>query len=102
MPKKGAIRERIIHIFAASGSMTRYALEHLFNLRDRPRAIQELSNLLSEGILVETGSGKRGVPFIIHRSPVYPFREKCTMCGQQLPLEIVQAPESIKQIKPKS
>lgn len=96
---KATIRERIIGIMFAHGSITRFALEHAFNGPARSKAEEEISNLLSSGILVQTGIGTRGRPFIIHRSPVWPFREKCAMCGQSLPLEAVLAPEETKQIK---
>jgi len=81
MPTNESIRERIIRLVRPEDKIVRSHLLRKFNVSDRDRANEQVSLLLSEGVLVRTGLGVRGSPETIQRGKCWP-KEKCPFCHQ--------------------
>jgi hypothetical protein len=83
MPTQELIRLRIIRIMRERVSITRARVVRMFNTSDRPRADSAIGKLLSDGVLVSTGTGRLGDPATLHMGPMFP-KNRCPMCLQEL------------------
>ena len=85
MPYTSKIRERIIRmLWNESGLVTLRHLEQSFDKSRRRAALDEISLLVSEGVLHRIGSGRRGDPFKLLLSRTYPFKVFCPLCKQSI------------------
>lgn len=84
MPSSKTVRERICIALKHAETISRYQLLRRFNEYDRERAETEISRLLGEAFLVETGSGTRGSPIMLSRGLQWYKREKCPFCHQSI------------------
>ena len=77
------IRERLIRLLW-DGPMLRRAIDRKFDKTRRLAAQEELSLLISEGVILSTGSGRRGHPNKVQLSQVYPLQRLCPFCKQTI------------------
>jgi hypothetical protein len=89
MSHTSKIRERLIRLLW-TGPQLRRAIENEFGKTRRRAAREELSLLISEGVILSTGSGRRGHPNKIQLSPVYPFDRYCPLCNQPIQPKVEQ------------
>jgi hypothetical protein len=83
MPITSKIRERLLRLLW-EGPMLRRAVVGKFDKSRRQAAEEEIRLLVSQGIVLSTGSGRRGHPNMIQLSPTYPLNYCCRLCGQPL------------------
>jgi hypothetical protein len=83
------IRERLIRLLW-DGPQLRRTIESKFDKTRRRAAQEELSLLISEGVILSTGSGRRGHPNRIQLSPVYLFDQRCPLCNQTIHPKVEQ------------
>jgi hypothetical protein len=83
MPKVIDVRERLIRMLISGEPLSLTRIRKSFDKSRRVICEQELSNLISEGVLLKTGTGRRGYPYMIQLSPVYPISVKCPLCRQE-------------------
>ena len=85
MPSTVTVRHRILAVLRAEpGFVSRTRLLSKIGASYRSQANEQISQLLSEGVLVQTGLGKRGLPFEIGFNTNYPAH-LCPCCGFQIP-----------------
>jgi len=77
------IRERLIRLLW-EGPALRRTIERKFDKNRIRVAQEELSLLISEGVILSTGSGRRGHPNKVQLSPTYPFDRHCPLCNQDI------------------
>lgn len=77
------IRERLIRLLWDEPLPKRTVIDK-FDKARRSAAQDEISVLLSDGAIIQTGMGKRGSPTMLQLSPVYPFDVRCPLCNQQI------------------
>jgi hypothetical protein len=77
------IRMRIIRIVREHNLITRARLLHMFAASYRDRFDSAIGKLLSDGVLISTGTGRRGDPATLHMGPMFP-KNRCPMCLQEL------------------
>jgi hypothetical protein len=83
MPIASKIRERLLRLLL-DGPILRREVENKFDKSRRTAAKDEIALLISQGIILSTGSGRRGHPNMIQLSPTYPFNYICRLCGQTI------------------
>lgn len=87
MPTKEDIRSRIIRIMRESEALPiaqRTVIQQIGQTY-RAQAESELSSMLSDGVLVRLGLGKRGMPFTLIFGPN--AIRLCPCCGQPIKLQ---------------
>jgi len=84
MPANDIIKERVLRLVQPEAGIVRRHLLRKFNTADRARASEQISVLLSEGVLMSTGIGRRGSPEVIQRGVLWP-KDKCPFCHQVIP-----------------
>ena len=85
MPTNRRIRERLIRLVQQESVITRRKLGERFNSSDRCQADAQIGQLVSDGVFVTTGIGRRGMPEKIQMGPSFP-KHKCPFCLQELAL----------------
>ena len=83
MPKRAGIRERLLRMMLDGKSHHKRNIEKAFGRSRMPLVKDELGLLISQGILIQTGIGRRGNPHAVQLSPIYPISVLCPMCGQE-------------------
>ena len=79
MPTTAFIREKIIRTIQETGPITRRKLIRKFGASYREQADYQIGLLLSDGVFITTGIGKRGSPKMIQASPIF-CKTTCPMC----------------------
>jgi hypothetical protein len=83
MPTVSYFREKIIREVRATGTMTRRALLRKISGTNRAQANFQIGQLVSDGVLISTGIGRRGHPEIIGLSPIFSAM-RCPFCLREL------------------
>jgi hypothetical protein len=83
MPTNSFVRERLIRIVQADAPIVRRNLCRRFNASDRLQADGQIGRLISEGVFITTGTGKRGYPETIQLSPIFPVT-RCPFCLREM------------------
>ena len=81
MPSTFKIRERLIRLLW-EGPALRRTIESRFGQSRRLVAQEQLSLLISDGVVLSTGLGRRGHPNMVQLSQVYPLHGLCPLCKQ--------------------
>ena len=79
MPTQGYIRMKLIRIVEQEAPIIRRSLVKRFAARSQ--ADYQIGELISDGVFITTGIGRRGMPEKIQLSPVFPKR-RCPYCLQ--------------------
>jgi hypothetical protein len=77
------VRERLLRMLVDGVPQYRRNVEDAFDKTRRQLAKNQLSLLISQGVLIQTGTGRRGHPNMVQLSPIYPISVLCPMCGQE-------------------
>lgn len=76
------VRARMLRIIARSvGPVSRSRLVRAFNGSAMALAKDELSNIISEGVVNLIGTGRRGSPYKVVKGSGWPA-EICPLCGK--------------------
>ena len=75
------IRTRIIRIVEREQPIVRRLLTKRFDSSLRSQVDYQIGELISDGVFITTGIGRRGMPEKIQLSPVFPKR-RCPYCLQ--------------------
>ena len=87
MPSIDVVRFRILNIVRSTpGFIRRRVLERKIGPNYRSQSDEQISQMLSEGILVQIGTGVRGDPFAVGLNTNFP-PHICPCCVRPIPQE---------------
>lgn len=85
MPKQGYFREKLIREVRKDIKITRRALLRKFNPSTQAQADIQIGQLISDGVFISTGIGRRGYPETIELSPIFSV-SRCPLCLRETTL----------------
>ncbi len=93
MPTNDYVRERLIRLVRSQPKLeiTRRSLIRLFDSSARVQVDYQIGLLISDGVFILTGLGRRGDPEKVSPGPNFPAR-RCPFCLQDMPEDVTILP----------